>query len=527
MNRVARDPLEIWGGVECSHVRLSRGVENQLARTGHDRREDDIDRLAALGLRTLRYPVLWEHHATASIDWRWADARLGRLRELGIRPIVGLLHHGAGPLAGGLLDPEFVSGLARFAGAVAARYPWVDAYTPVNEPLTTARFSGMYGIWHPFHRDHASFVRMFVQQCHAVRAAMRAIRAVNPAARLIQTEDIGKTHSTDALAYQAEFENERRWLTFDLLGGRLTAERPLYHHLLAAGIGRDELESFISDPCLPDILGMNHYVTSERFLDERLENYPPGYHGGNGRQAYADVPAVRVRVEGAAGPARLLGELWQRYHRPIAITEVQLACTRDEQLRWLQEIWSAAQQVRAGGADIRAVTAWALFGAYDWDSLLLRQAGYYEVGAFDVRSGVPRETAVAKAIRSLARTGRFHHPAARGPGWWRRPLRYTFPPVSAPHDGPGTAVVDSPQPRPPLLVVGANAEAAATYAGACEMRGLAFKLATEPTLTEAASATPWGVITALNPPPRGPDSPRTLASVHAHIDQLIDAITEP
>jgi dTDP-4-dehydrorhamnose reductase len=39
---------------------------------------------------------------------------------------------------------------------------------------------------------------------------MRAIRQVNPAAHLIQTEDLAKAHSTPALAYQARHENARR-----------------------------------------------------------------------------------------------------------------------------------------------------------------------------------------------------------------------------------------------------------------------------------------------------------------------------
>jgi dTDP-4-dehydrorhamnose reductase len=42
---------------------------------------------------------------------------------------------------------------------VAARYPWLRDYTPVNEPLTTARFSGLYGVWYPHHRNTHSFVR--------------------------------------------------------------------------------------------------------------------------------------------------------------------------------------------------------------------------------------------------------------------------------------------------------------------------------------------------------------------------------
>src|SRR4051794_6481281 len=143
-------PLEIWGGVECSVVQTPTGPYDQLDRTGHAQRLEDLDRFAALGLRRLRFPLLWERHGSDPIDWSWADDRMQRLRDLGIKPIVGLLHHGCGPLSGGFLHPEFVTGLAEFAHAVAERYPWVDAYTPVNEPLTTARFSGLYGLWHPF-----------------------------------------------------------------------------------------------------------------------------------------------------------------------------------------------------------------------------------------------------------------------------------------------------------------------------------------------------------------------------------------
>ena len=50
----------------------------------------------------------------------------------------------------------------------------------------------------------------------------------------------------------------------------------------------------MGDGCPPDIIGINHYVTSERFLDERLDRYPPHTHGGNDRHRYADVEAVRV-----------------------------------------------------------------------------------------------------------------------------------------------------------------------------------------------------------------------------------------
>ena len=77
----------------------------------------------------------------------------------------------------------------------------------------------MYGRWHPHGRDDWTFARALVSQCRAIAASMHAIRQENAQAQLLQTEDIGRTWSTETLAYQAAFENERRWLSFDLLGG--------------------------------------------------------------------------------------------------------------------------------------------------------------------------------------------------------------------------------------------------------------------------------------------------------------------
>src|SRR5438067_1208192 len=400
------EQIQLWGGVECTINRVGNRYFNQLERSGHWQRADnDLARFAELGLRTLRFPILWETVAPRSLDefeWSWPDGRLAQLKQLGIRPIVGLLHHGSGPRYTNLLDPEFALKLARYAHAVAERYPWVDAYTPVNEPLTTARFSGLYGHWYPHGRDGLTFARALLNQCRAIALAMRAIREVKPAATLVQTEDLGKTYSTQALAYQAEFENERRWLSFDLLCGRVAPGHPMWDYLLWVGVREGELRWFLDNPCPPGILGANYYLTSERFLDERVEMYPPHVCGGNGRHAYADLEAVRVRADGLSGPGGLVAELWERYHLPVAVTEAHNGCTREEQLRWFMEAWNAARTLLAQGADIRAVTAWSLLGAYDWDSLLTLDRGHYEPGAFDVRGGVPRPTALARLLTDLA-----------------------------------------------------------------------------------------------------------------------------
>src|SRR3954470_20037968 len=254
--------MELWGGLECTINRVGDQYFNQLELSGHWRRADDLDRIAELGVRTLRYPVLWESVAPDSpdcFDWSRSDAALEKLRTLGIRPIVGLLHHGSGPRYTDLLDPDFPEKLARFARAVARRYPWVDAYTPVNEPLTTARFSALYGHWYPHRRDYPSFLRALVNESLGTLEAMRAIRARIPGARLVQTEDLGKTFSTAPLRAQAAHENERRWLSLDLLCGKVDARHAWHRILFGAGIGWGELDRLESGEAIPDLLGINHY----------------------------------------------------------------------------------------------------------------------------------------------------------------------------------------------------------------------------------------------------------------------------
>ncbi|MGZ8394952.1 MAG: family 1 glycosylhydrolase, partial [Nitrospira sp.] len=305
--------MQLWAGVECTVNRVGDRYFEQLGRTGHDQRIADLDRFASLGISAIRYPILWERTAPnglSSAAWDWADRRLNRLAELGISPIVGLLHHGSGPQNTSLLDPDFPARLAEFAAAVARRYPWVAAYTPVNEPLTTARFSGLYGHWYPHGKDDKSFLKALTIQCRAIVLSMKAIRTSNPTAQLVQTEDGGRTFSTPALTDQADMENNRRLLSYDLLTGRVDAQHPLLPYLHREGVTDADLTWFAAAGCPPDILGLNYYLTSDRMLDERLDRYPVWSHGGNEAQAYADVPAVRAWAGGIAGFNDLLWSLW-------------------------------------------------------------------------------------------------------------------------------------------------------------------------------------------------------------------------
>ena len=496
---LGKNPLELWGGIECTVVRVGDDWRDQLVETGHWDRPGDIDAIAALGIKAIRYPILWEHVARdgpGSLDFGWHDARLERLRAHGIRVIAGLVHHGSGPAWTSLDDPAWPTQLAAYAAAVAQRYPWIDLWTPVNEPLTTARFSHLYGHWYPHKHRMSATLQALVTECDGIAAAMRTIRAVNPASQLLVTEDFGRVFSTSALDYQAVHENERRWLSIDLLAGRIRDGHPFFHWMQHDGVSLERLTAFHDGVATPDLIGVDHYLTSERFLDDRLHLHPNVAPGDNGRQHYADIEAVRMpEVAAQVGTAERLREVWDRYNIPLIVGEVHHGCTREEQARWLVDVWRDAQTVRAEGIDIRAVTLWALVGAVDWRSLLVRREGHYEAGAFDSRGPTLRRTLVGNLAEKLARDGTADHPILDQPGWWHRPGRFYGAPAPA----------DDPLPGRKLLITGATGTLGQAFARICHHRGLAWRLTTraELDITDPASIAaaiererPWAVINA-------------------------------
>jgi dTDP-4-dehydrorhamnose reductase len=503
--------LEMWGGVECTVNRVRDDYFTQLERSGHCARSDDLERFAALGISAIRYPVLWERTAPEGLehaDWTWPERRLATLRKLGIAPIVGLVHHGSGPRHTSLLDDGFADGLAVYAGAAAEHFPWVRDWTPVNEPLTTARFSALYGLWYPHARDDGSFVRALLNECRATVLAMAAIRRVNPDARLVQTDDLGRTYGTAPIAEVVDFYNERRWLAWDLLCGRVDERHPLWSYLLDSGAAADELLWFAEHRCPPDVIGVNYYVTSERWLDHRVERYPDRPRAAHGNLEFVDVESVRVLALPAPQIASLLQEAWQRYAIPIAITEAHLAGGREDQLRWLHEIWRAAQTARAAGSDVRAVTAWSLLGSFDWDCLLGECRGYYEPGPYDVRAPRPRPTALAALISELAAQREPSHPVLCGDGWWRRADRFIGKPVV-----PRATVTPLAGFRPhahgedvsPILISGATGTLGKAFATICRQRNIACRIVDRSAMDIAdahsvaraiAACRPWAIVNA-------------------------------
>ena len=294
---IQNSDIQLWGGIECTINRTEQGYFDQHVWSGHrERLREDLEKIAELGIRTLRTALSWEYFEAQGGSWAYFDRLVDEMQRLGIEPIVGLLHHGSGPLGTDLLDPEFPEKLAAYARKVAERYPSLRRYTPVNEPHTTARFSCLYGHWYPHERSIRAYLRALVNEVKGTALAMQAIREVQPEAELVYTEDGGTIFAAPELERFRVEREHRRWLGTDLLCGRVTPEHALWGFLRDEGFSAEEIGWFAESPVPPGVLGFNYYLTSDRYLDDRMELYPEFMRGGDsGSEPLVDIEALRVR----------------------------------------------------------------------------------------------------------------------------------------------------------------------------------------------------------------------------------------
>ena len=460
---------------------------DQSCRDGHHDRIDDLDRIAALGIRTLRYPVLWETISPDSPDRpisRGTTSVCRGLQNLDIRPIAGLCHHGSGPRYTNMLDPAWPDLLARHAAHVAERYPHLELYTPVNEPLTTARFCGLYGHWYPHGTELRGRSRRACQPVQGDGLRHAGDPQVAPGAQLVQTDDMGKTFSTPALAYQAEHENQRRWLGFDLLCGMVDRAPSLVGHPHRATASTQPIwNSSSKRDAAPDIIGINHYL-DQRALSRRapaaLSRSIIGAATGNIAMPMPKPSACRLPA-GTSGLLARLREVWERYRRPIAVTEAHHGCTRDEQLRWLMEVWKAAQR-SARKARISAPSRSGRCSAtVDWNCLLTRPQRLLRAGTFRcARARTTRQHRAGRAASEPAKTS-FRPPGAR-PG---RLVEAGHPLLPCARKGRTSAGLGGP-PRQ-LLITGATGTLGRAFSRICDFRGLNHVLRPAPTWISATA----------------------------------------
>jgi beta-glucosidase/6-phospho-beta-glucosidase/beta-galactosidase len=326
------------GGFECaSHLRRDRTRIDVIASTQHDVYcAEDYGLLGGAGIRTVRDGLRWHliESTPGQYDWSSLLPMLQAAHATGVQVLWDVCHWGL-PDHIDVFSQDFPAQFADFAAAAArflcqenlrAGVTRPQVYCPINEISFWAWVGGDEEHFHPYASERGPELKR--QLVLASLAAIDAVRLVDPAARFLQAEPIihisadgDKPEDEDGAARHTASQFE----AWDMLAGRRDPE---------LGGSASSL----------DIIGVNYYWNNQWI--HQGERTPPGH--------YLHRPLHD----------QLLG-LWQRYERPIVISET--GAEDATAMGWLGYIAAEVRQAIRLGVPVLGICLYPVMDYPGWD----------------------------------------------------------------------------------------------------------------------------------------------------------------
>ena len=316
--------------------------------------------------------------------------------EKGIEPIVDLVHYGVpGWIEGAFLNPDFPARMSEYASRLAERFRGrIHAYTPLNEPRITGWYCGKLGWWPPYRKGWKGFVQLMMGICRGILETVRALKDVDPEIVPVHV-DATDYYETDDPTLQDEVEKRQEivFLALDLISGRVNETHLLWEWLLKMGVAEEELLLFQEQAVDLPLIGINLYPMYSRKV---LVSTPRG---------------IKIRMPySSAEIVETLAELyWNRYRRPIFISETAAVGSVKRRRDWLETSAAAVQRVRSRGVPLVGYTWWPMLAIVTWayrQGTLPPESYLKQFGLWDVDpspgTGLRRvETPLVEAYRKL------------------------------------------------------------------------------------------------------------------------------
>ncbi|HEY8471028.1 MAG TPA: family 1 glycosylhydrolase [Natronosporangium sp.] len=404
-----QDTIHFAVGIEDTFIPQTRPGERPLDEyelTQHYQHWYEDLRLAAeAGATMIRWGIPW-YRVNPEPDrwnWSWLDRVVDRLVELGLTPIVDLMHYGTPIwLADQFAHPDYPALVTDYAARVANRYAdRLAVYTPLNEPLLNILYCGVYGYWPPYLKGDEGFVTLLRAVSRGIALSQRAIADVlGDRASFVHVEAsfrfVGEPGPTiDHLRHRA-------LLVPDLLTGRVDHRHPLAGYLASHGFGDEDLAWAREHPAEPDVVGVNYYPAHS------TEWLAPGARHDGG--PLDPRPQVNAWTDGLVD---VLTTYAERYRRPVFLTETSWAGSVAQRLAWLDASVACVRELRASGVDVVGYTWWSLFDMVEWTyrhGTGPAEAYLLAMGLWDL---VPDGAGVLRRVRTPV-ADRFRHHATGG-----------------------------------------------------------------------------------------------------------------
>lgn len=371
------------GGFEGADHVNGHGVALDMGHsTGHaERIEADHALAASMGLRTVRESIGWRlaEPSAGSFDVE-RTLRIARSAHAqGLQVVWTFMHYGT-PADVSLLDDELVGRFVHFAVAMAEVIgPW-SALPPVYNLVNEIGFlawavcaTNMVSPYRgedeacPERRGHTGYgvKRRLVR---ATIEAMHRIRRSDPRARFLHVEPlihVTAPRGRPELAAMASTLSGYQWQVWDMLCGRLSPE-----------LG--------GTPETLDLIGVNHYHDSQWEAETGARLHWVQRH-----------PQRRPL-------SQLLHEVWQRYDRPLLVSET--SHVGEGRAAWLNEVAADVDLARRTGVPLQGICLYPLIDRPAWDN----PAHWHHSGLWDVARPVaaaaaPSEMSCAPVVDASTR----------------------------------------------------------------------------------------------------------------------------
>lgn len=309
----------------------------------------DIDLVADSGARFVRWGVPWYlvEPEPGRFDWRWVDQVAEHMHARGVHCVVDLMHYGT-PLwlENSFLNAHYPERVASYGRAVAERYRGVwNTFTPLNEPIVNAEWCGQNGLWPPYLVGQDGFVRVLMALSRGMVRTQQEISDAQPDATFWHV-DAGFRWEGETSPMPRSLLEERRFVSLDLIMGKVTTDSLIYPWLYENGVTPAELDWFAENAVTPDVVGVNYYPA---FTTLRL------------------VDGVATPIEaGVAGLRDLIQVYSARYHLPMAVTETSLVGSAEEKIAWLRASDREVRDLRDQGHPVLGYTWFPFFTLVDW-----------------------------------------------------------------------------------------------------------------------------------------------------------------
>lgn len=301
----------------------------------------DYRLLAQAGVRTVRDGLRW--HLIESVpgiyDWTSFLPMLRAAHATGTQVIWDLCHWGV-PDWLDLFSEDFVSHFVRFASAAASliveerRLGGItdpSFYSVINEVSFWSWVGGDVEHFYPFAAGRG--LEMKKQLARASIAAIRAVREADPGARFVQAEPL--------IHISVDPRDQTRDLVADAIAaaGHTAAQFETWD--MIAGLRNPELGGSAD---LLDVIGANYYWNNQWL-----------HQGPHTPLGHLQHRALHL----------MLHDLWQRYRRPIVVTET--GAEGSAAAGWLAYVCAEVRQAQGMGAQILGICLYPVMDYPGWD----------------------------------------------------------------------------------------------------------------------------------------------------------------